>query len=384
MLISDFYSEIKGHDDLIDLLKNRDNFLPAPKDWLVVVTDIVMSTKAIADGKYKEVNAINAAIISGILNLNQDNYKLIPFSFGGDGASLLIPPNLRQSAIDNLVQAKLLARSFNLEIRCSIIPVEKIYTDGKEILVGKYDVSPKYSQAVFIGGGMEHAENICKSEATYEVLTSQVMSDKRLNTSGFTCRWQPIKAKQGNSIALIVKSRTDRQEYLNILRLIDKIFGDKNKHHPLSVENMNFTLSLKNASIESKILNKNRLVRFFATLRIYLENVLGTWPFSNFLRSNVDSKKLGNFLNSDYIKFDGSLKMVLGGSFKQLQKFKKELDKLHQQGKIYYGIHVSSASLITCLVFPSKEFEVHFIDGADGGYALASVGLKQQISKDAK
>jgi hypothetical protein len=35
---------------------------------------------------------------------------------------------------------------------------------------------------------------------------------------------------------------------------------------------------------------------------------------------------------------------------------------------------------MTCLVFERNGNQVHFIDGADGGYAIAAKGMKQRIN----
>ena len=34
---------------------------------------------------------------------------------------------------------------------------------------------------------------------------------------------------------------------------------------------------------------------------------------------------------------------------------------------------------MTCLVFERMGSQVHFVDAADGGYAMAAVGLKKQL-----
>ena len=43
-------------------------YQPLPKDWVVGTSDIMGSTAAIADGKYKVVNMIGAAVISAQIN----------------------------------------------------------------------------------------------------------------------------------------------------------------------------------------------------------------------------------------------------------------------------------------------------------------------------
>jgi hypothetical protein len=55
-----------------------------PPDWWVVVADVIGSTTAIAENKYKDVNTVGAATVMAIINV--DRSTKIPFVFGGDGA----------------------------------------------------------------------------------------------------------------------------------------------------------------------------------------------------------------------------------------------------------------------------------------------------------
>src|SRR5258708_32299701 len=61
-------------------------YSPLPDDWSIGVADIVESTKAIAQARYKAVNMAGAAgIAAGPKKLEG---RGIPFQIGGDGASI--------------------------------------------------------------------------------------------------------------------------------------------------------------------------------------------------------------------------------------------------------------------------------------------------------
>src|ERR1700743_3482123 len=65
-------------------------YSPLPDDWIIGVSDIVESTKAIAANRYKAVNMAGAAVIAAVTNALAG--REFPFVFGGDGASFAAPP----------------------------------------------------------------------------------------------------------------------------------------------------------------------------------------------------------------------------------------------------------------------------------------------------
>ena len=84
----DFYASLP----LLSRLYRGDGpglFSPLPVDWVVGIADVVQSTKAIAENRYKAVNMAGAAVIVAVTNALQD--RDFPFVFGGDGASFAVP-----------------------------------------------------------------------------------------------------------------------------------------------------------------------------------------------------------------------------------------------------------------------------------------------------
>ena len=102
----DFFAPLPPLTEFSDVTHNE-NFTPLPQDWLIVLSDVKGSTQAIKDGAYKNVNMIGAACIMGILNKTKGYH--IPYVFGGDGATLAIPPFLRADVEEILIQIRQLA-----------------------------------------------------------------------------------------------------------------------------------------------------------------------------------------------------------------------------------------------------------------------------------
>ena len=62
-----------------------------------------------------------------------------------------------------------------------------------------------------------------------------------------------------------------------------------------------------------------------------------------------------------------------------LAELREYLDGQHREGRLVYGMHRSREALLTCIVFSYNGNHVHFVDGSDGGYAIAARGLKAQL-----
>lgn len=90
-----FYADLSGFSDfgqVVDLTGYR----PVPDDWVVLISDVTGSTAAIADGRYKDVNMLGAATITAITNACGE--ADIPYTFGGDGGVVVVPPGAGRRA----------------------------------------------------------------------------------------------------------------------------------------------------------------------------------------------------------------------------------------------------------------------------------------------
>jgi hypothetical protein len=83
---------------------------------------------------------------------------------------------------------------------------------------------------------------------------------------------------------------------------------------------------------------------------------------------------------TDYRKFDGMLRMVLDVTPAQADALEAMLMEEHAAGRVNFGLHRANPALMTCLVFDLAAADhVQFIDGGDGGFALAAVQFKAQV-----
>jgi hypothetical protein len=98
-------------------------YVSAPDEWALVVTDVVDSTIAIERGRHKTVNFVAALAIGALKNLCAPTP--IPFLFGGDGAVVMVPPQHAVPARLELARVRgMAAREFGLVLRVGSALVE--------------------------------------------------------------------------------------------------------------------------------------------------------------------------------------------------------------------------------------------------------------------
>jgi hypothetical protein len=86
-------------------------------------------------------------------------------------------------------------------------------------------------------------------------------------------------------------------------------------------------------------------------------------------------------LNTDFRKFDGSLRLVLSGTAAQRGELAAYLDGLRDAGSVAYGMHVARSALMTCLIEERQGAHFHFVDASGGGYAAAAAAMKRSAGR---
>jgi hypothetical protein len=379
----------------LPLLKNyRDvavaaNFRAAPLDWYVVIADVANSTAAIKSGEYKNVNVLGAMTIIGLLNA-AGNIEF-PFVFGGDGASLLIPESLLPAARQVLHAAKNRAKKFfNLSLRVGIVPVERVHADGFPIGVAKLIVSEHFTQAVFTGGGLSRAEQLVKRSPdgrSYELHDDPTATDA--DFSGLECRWNPVRSEKGEIVSLLIQAngrsdQTKNDVYREAIAKIESIFGESAGCHPATEASLILTSDKKdlNAELHAKHGHRPAWIQWLC-LRLFLfQNRLGTLFFGKPMHfAGMDWRNYKKIViqNTDHQKFDDMIRMVISCSTTNRQEFERYLREQRSMGRLNYGLHITDSALLTCLVFDRLHRHFHFVDGSNGGYALAAKAMKEQV-----
>ncbi|MCA6605604.1 MAG: DUF3095 domain-containing protein [Pseudanabaena sp. M090S1SP1A06QC] len=380
----DFYANLPVLENFVDIT-HSENFYAVPKDWAVIITDIADSTKAIEAGRYKDVNLLGACSIIVILNLVGE--LEIPFVFGGDGASILIPSKFIEGAEQALLAVQKLAdEEFHLTLRASVVPMEAI-TSNYEIKIAKLYISENYNQAILRGGGISYATQLVKDKAITDFYSPKPEKSAIADFSGLECRWQDIPTRHEEILSLIVQVTAPRQPqvdnlYREVINQIDRIYGKDTECHPVVTRNLQLAFRCKNLLSETRVFTASQswLQKKLYLLKLRMINLLGLFLMTFDIK--IGNFNWGNYKQivseaTDFKKFDDVLRMVISGRAKQRQKLTDYLEKKFQEGHLVYGFHVSDRALMTCLVFERNGRQVHFVDGADGGYALAAKQMKE-------
>lgn len=379
-----FYRDLKPIESFSEII-NSSVYSSVPNDWWVVITDVVNSTQAIEEGRYKDVNIAGGLAAMAISNLNQS--MEFPYVFGGDGVTFLIPDSMKDDVRSVLVDTKRkVGMFFDLNLRVGMIPVMEILKTGESILVGKWKVSDYYVQAILKGRGVELADSLIKEVDSPYLLMIDEPTPIQANFEGFTCRWQDIPSQNGETVSLILKENNTSKDIAESFRELEKILGSENEYHPITAKTLNVSQSPKILSKEATVTAKSKkgVKKFLALIRIYLETwivrfaVFTGLPLKAYFYMLRDLKQY-NIQSSDFRKFDGSLKMVVSLTPEKRIKLESYLESQEREGNLFYGMHISNRALLTCLMHSESSSEVHFVDGADGGYAMAAKALKGKL-----
>jgi hypothetical protein len=381
-----FYRDVKAFTYFQDILEN-DNFIEAPDDWSVVLTDIKGSTKAIEAGNYKKVNLLGASGIAAVVNVTKE--VEIPYVFGGDGATLLVP----NSYLDVVEQAltatqRMSVVQFGMELRAGAVPIALLKQLGGTVLVGKYSLSPGNCLAQFRGGGLAKVEELLKTGDSRVRVFQPGTSNEPPDLEGLSCRWEPVISRNGTMLTFLVMSRIENSSlaYGEAMEKIGDIMGhDFKLLNPVSLLQFRRKFSPRAALVEAKMNSGASAVKFKKMIG-YLAVFLLQWFIFrfhiNFGAFKVLKYKHEMVRNSDFKKFDDMLRMVIDCTLAQADAIETALAKLESQQSIWYGTHRSAEALMTCLVFSeTQDNHLHFIDGSDGGYAMAAKQLKAQKAR---
>lgn len=353
-------------------------YTPLPDDWIIGVADIVDSTKAIAEQRYKTVNMAGAAVVAAITNALEG--REFPFVFGGDGATFAIAPTDLDRARGALAAtATWVKDDLDLTMRVALVPLADIRAQRRDIRVARFGPSKNVSYAMFAGGGLGWAEAAMK-RGDYAVPPAPAGSYPDL--SGLSCRFEEMRSTRGLILSVLVMQRdgSDDAAFRAVIEdVIALVERSPEAAHPVPVNGPVMTWPPAGMELEVRAGRAARSPMWFRpwvmmrTLFVYtllrFGISCGGFVPQTYLRQLV--------ANSDFRKYDDGLRMILDCTPELERELAQRLAAAASKGVVRYGMHRQDAAMMTCFT-PSalRSDHVHFIDGARGGYASAATALK--------
>jgi hypothetical protein len=352
-------------------------YSPLPDDWIIGVADIVESTKAIAQARYKAVNMAGAAVIAAVTNALEG--RAFPFVFGGDGASFAVSADDLDRTRDALAATAIWVKDdLGLVMRVALVPVAAVRAQGLDVRVARFGPSPNLSYAMFSGGGLGWAEAAMKrGEFTVPLAPSGTQPD----LTGLSCRFEEIPSMRGLILSVLVVPAPAadpgafRKLIEEIVALVERS-PDAGRPVPAGGPPLRWPpagMDFEARAARGGSLFKRRAFVLAYTLFAYLvmrfDISVGGFVPKTYVQQVVE--------NSDFRKYDDGLRMILDCTSELERALMQRLVAAASSGVARFGLHRQDAAMMTCFT-PSalRSDHVHFIDGARGGYASAATALK--------
>ncbi len=168
------------------MFTDLDSYPPLPSDWTVLASDVVGSTIAIEQGRYKQVKMSGAATIMAVINAADD--VDLPYVFGGDRAVIPAPPVVAEACKTGLARAaSMIEAIYDLELRVAAFSASDLRAKGGDIRVRKFGLGSGARLAVFAGGGLELTDELLK-DVEAGVPYRIPLDDATPDLNGLTCR----------------------------------------------------------------------------------------------------------------------------------------------------------------------------------------------------
>ncbi|MCM0044558.1 MAG: DUF3095 domain-containing protein [Burkholderiaceae bacterium] len=363
-----FYADLPPFES-DDALTDERSYRAAPPDWVIFVTDVRGSTAAIAAGRYKEVNTLGAASIVSARNACPG--VDFPFVFGGDGATLLVPAEVRAEVAEALLCLSRKARAgVGLDLRVGCVPVADVLARGRQVLVARRRLSEGNHIAMFAGGGLNEATAMVKQPDGAYLVSGDAAGSSNLD--GLECRWCAVPARHDGVLSLIVHAPGESlplyREMLAGLRDIAP------QAMPITPANLPASWPPAFLMHESKLKRQGRLSQSLHYLGIAALTALLTVLVR--LTRDTPGSAAATYIdslcrNNDHLKLDDCLRMVIDVSHAQRARIESLLERYRLTHGAQWGTHFSASSIFTCMV-RSPQDHLHFVDGNDGGYTAAA------------
>ena len=383
-----FYNKLIRHKiPLRLLLKDERLFTPVPKHWHIIVTDVENSTEAIKDGRHNDVNLAATGSIITVLNTikSHQNPKekepsplIIPYFFGGDGATFLIPKNLLEEVLMALNNYRIhIKKTLGLTLRVGSKEVNALYNEGYTIKIAKLKLNSDLTVPIVLGLGLKVAEKHIKKEF---IDFNSYKKVEKVNLEGMQCRWDmiPPPITDNKIVCLLINCEQEKNQikiFENIMNCITDSFGPLEERRPISSIRLRLDLTVE--KIRKEMYARLGKYNWIYLMKNWFLTSIGGYYFK-FFKSGKEYLKSVSQL-SDTLMVDGAINTIITGNQDNIDRLIFKLDEMENAGHIKYGIHITYASIMSCFVNDMKKNHIHFVDATEGGYTSAANMYKKKL-----
>jgi hypothetical protein len=381
---SNFYRDLPPLKLPVASLFSASYFSDVPAGWQVIISDVKNSTQAVNAGRHNDVNLVAAGSLIAGLNVAKRHKIEVPFFFGGDGSTLLVPEQIHAETMAGLAaHNRNITRNFGLEMHIGSMPVKDLLVSGQTLKLAKMEIDSVYHKAIAIGNGLRYAEQKVKSTRLDDL--DKLSQPGVLDLAGLECRWNKVKPPREeaeNNCYLIeaIEPEKQLQVYADVFATIEDIYGDLQKRCPLCLEQLKPLYNWNKLKKEMLLKFGESKLGYF--LDVFLRTLFGVFAFKyNWDIGGVRGQEyLAQLIaHADTLTIDGRITTIICGTPDKHNQFLDYLTQQEQKGLLLYGHHVSKESIMTCYIENRNARHVHFVDGADGGYTEASKELKSKL-----
>ena len=360
-------------------LMDESLYRPLPQDWVLGLSDVVGSTQAIRENRYKAVNMAGASVIAAVVNALGREF---PFVFGGDGASFAVPSSLADASRAALAASlRWASEELSLELRGAMVPMSAVREAGLDVRIARFGPSENLTYAMFTGGGLAWAEAAMKRG---EYAVAPAPPGTRPDLTGLSCRFEEMPSVHGVVLAVLVVpgERAGRDGFRRVVEDI-VLLAERGAHAPIPAggprlgwppQGVELEAHASRRAGEPMLLRRSRVLfwTFVYFLIMRLRVRVGPFVPAVYLRQVVQ--------NSDFRKYDDALRMIIDCTPELAEEMERRLAQAAREGTVRYGLHRQDAAMMTCFTpFPERADHMHFVDGASGGYALAARARKSAV-----
>ena len=293
----------------------------------------------------------------------------------------LLPPGEAEAGRRELARSRGFARrQLSLDLRVGLVEVSGLQASGAVLQVGRYQLSPGNSYALFGGDAVQILEAALKERGDPRLAALAAIDDglddgEAPDLTGLSCRWNPLQAVRGRMVSLVIEGTGLGAVYAELLKI-----ADVPALSAADQDNLSLHWPPRRLVLEARARAKGRALPWMVAL-LLAETLFHYAIFRSRLSvGRFNPQRYRREILTNLIDFSRSgeqLNIVFDCPAGRIALVRRYLEERSRQGGLCFGMHVADFAIMTCLVASASDGRhIHFVDGGDGGYTRAAAELK--------